>query len=62
MRRGVINPNAPSELQKPPSKILRVGKVAIKRKMLSQTPVGMANSTTSTKYIPPRKSTRKQKI
>ena len=51
-----INPNAPSALQKPPSKTLKVGKVPIKRKMLTQTPVGMANSTTSAKYVPPRKS------
>ena len=56
MRRGVPNPNAPSALQKPPTKIMRVGKVPVKRKMLPQTPVGMANSTTSAKYIPPRKS------
>lgn len=58
----VPNKNAPSDLQKPPTKVFQVGKVPIKRKMLDQTPVAMANSTSSAKYAPPRKSNKRIKL
>ena len=38
------------------------GKVPIKRKMLPQTPVGMANAPTSAKYIPPRKTRKSSRL
>ena len=57
-----INPNAPSALQKPPTNTFKVGKVPVKRKMLDQTPVAMANSTSSAKYAPPRKSNKRAKL
>ena len=58
----IPNPNAPSALQRPPSKVFKVGKVPIKRKMLPQTPVGMANAPTSAKYIPPRKTRKSSRL
>ena len=56
------NPNAPSYLQKQPTAVFKVGKVPIKRKMLEQTPVAMANATTSTKYAPPRKTRKANRL
>ena len=56
------NPNAPSALQKQPTAVFKVGKVPIKRKMLEQTPVAMANATTSTKYAPPRKTRKANRL
>ena len=61
-RSPIPNPNAPSALQKPPDRVFKVGKVPIKRKMLSQTPVGMANASTSAKYIPPRKTRKSNRL
>ena len=37
-------------------------KAAVKPKVLSQTPVGMANSTKSSPYIPPAKKTTKPNL
>ena len=62
LRSPVPNPNAPSALQRPPDKVFKVGKVPIKRKMLPQTPVGMANAPTSAKYIPPRKTRKSSRL
>ena len=56
------NPNAPSYLQKQPTAVFKVGKVPIKRKMMEQTPVAMANATTSTKYAPPRKTRKANRL
>ena len=61
-RSPVPNPNAPSALQRPPDRVFKVGKVPIKRKMLPQTPVGMANAPTSAKYIPPRKTRKSSRL
>ena len=61
-RSPIPNPNAPSALQRPPNKVFKVGKVPIKRKMLPQTPVGMANTPTSAKYIPPRKTRKSNRL
>ena len=56
------NPNAPSYLQKQPTAVFKVGKVPIKRKMMEQTPVAMANATTTAKYAPPRKSRKANRL
>ena len=58
----VPNKNAPSALQKPPTKVFKVGKVPIKRKMMEQTPVAMANATTSAKYAPVKKSRKSNRL
>ena len=44
------------------SKPRTVLKAAVKPKVLSQTPVGMANSTKSSPYIPPAKKTTKPNL
>ena len=62
MIRKAPNPNAPSALQKQPTAVFKVGKVPIKRKMMEQTPVAMANATTSTKYAPPRKTRKANRL
>lgn len=56
------NPNAPSALQRQPTAVFKVGKVPVKRKMMEQTPVAMANATTTAKYAPPRKSRKANRL